>query len=493
MSTHNQVNLNIDELKGFMKHIIENNRFLQSQGKNSVSVEVIGESGIGKTSSVLQLANEQGLNMVKLNLAQIEELGDLVGFPIRQFQMCKQADTKAVASAPKKKVAKKKKQQVEKEITVMEKQMVEEFEVKLVKKQVFENGRFSTKEVEVKTPVMVEKEVPVTKTVTEDVEVEEMVEMEIENLSVSDDAQYGECIWADEHAVEEYIKRGYEFTGNKQMAYCPPQWIADKTGGGILILDDWNRADIRFIQAVMELVDRQEYISWKLPKDWHIILTANPDNGDYLVNSIDTAQRTRFISVNLKYDVDVWAKWAETANIDSRCINFMLMHPELVTDKINARSITNFFNSISSLESFENSLPLIQMIGEGSVGSEFSSLFTMFINNKLDKMINPKDILLHENEAYVIGELRSTIGRDADYRADIASIMATRIINYSLAYAEKSPISTKEINRLIRLATDEETFTNDIKYHLVKKIINGNKQKFQKMLTNPEVVKMATK
>lgn len=493
MSTHNQVNLNIDELKDFMKHIIENNRFLQAQGKNSVSVEVIGESGIGKTSSVLQLANELNLNLVKLNLAQIEELGDLVGFPIRQFQMCKQAEAKPLAQPAKKKVAKKKKEQVAKEVTVMEKQMVEEFEVKLVKKQVFENGRFTTKDVEVKTPVMVEKEVPVTKTVMEDVEVDEMVEVEIENLSVSDDAQYGECIWADEHAVEEYIKRGYEFTGNKQMAYCPPQWIADKTGGGILVLDDWNRADVRFIQAVMELVDRQEYISWKLPKDWHIVLTANPDNGDYLVNSIDTAQRTRFISVNLKYDVDVWAKWAETTNIDSRCINFMLMHPELVTDKINARSITNFFNSISSIQSFENSLPLIQMIGEGSVGSEFSSLFTMFINNKMDKMINPKDILLHENEAYVIGELRSTIGRDGNYRADIASIMATRVINYSIAYAEKNPIGNKEINRLIRLATDEETFTNDIKYHLVKKIINGNKQKFQKMLTNPEVVKMATK
>jgi len=108
-------------------------------------------------------------------------------------------------------------------------------------------------------------------------------------------------------------------------------------------------------------------------------------------------------------------------------------------------------------------------------------------------MLSPKDILLHESEAYIIGELRNTIGRDANYRADIASIMATRIINFSISYAEKNPISQKEIDRLIRLSTDEDTFTNDIKYHIVKRVINGNKQKFQKMLTNPEVVKMATK
>lgn len=240
-------------------------------------------------------------------------------------------------------------------------------------------------------------------------------------------------------------------------------------------------------------MDRQEYISWKLPKDWHIILTANPDNGDYLVNSIDTAQRTRFISVNLKYDVDVWAKWAEKSQIDNRCINFMLMHPELVTSNVNARSITNFFNSISSIENFEDNLPLIQMIGEGSVGTEFSSLFTMFINNKLDKMLSPKDMILHDNEAYIMGELRNIIGRDDAYRADIASILATRVVNYSIFYAEGNAVNKKVIDRLIRLVTDEDTFTNDLKYHMVKGILNGNKQKFQKMLTNADVIKMASK
>jgi len=71
--------------------------------------------------------------------------------------------------------------------------------------------------------------------------------------------------------------------------------------------------------------------------------------------------------------------------------------------------------------------------------------------------------------------------------------MGTRIINYSLYHAEKVGITQKEIDRLTRLVTDEETFANDIKYHVVKKILNGNKQKFQKMMTNPEVVKMAMK
>lgn len=145
-----QVNLNIDELKDFIKHIVDNNRFLQSERKNPVAIEVVGDSGIGKTSTILQIADEIGLDCVKLNLAQIEELGDLVGFPIRQFEVCKD----------------------------------------------------------------------------------------------------GDCMWADEHAVEDYTRRGYQFTGQKRMSYCPPEWIADKKDGGILILDDWNRADKQIIQAI---------------------------------------------------------------------------------------------------------------------------------------------------------------------------------------------------------------------------------------------------
>jgi hypothetical protein len=385
------VSLNVNELKDFLKHIIENNRFLQEQGKSPVSTEVIGESGIGKTSAIIQLAKELDLNFVKLNLAQIEEIGDLVGFPIRQFEV-----------------------QINNELT-----------------------------------------------------------------------------WVDEHAFDEYLKLGYNSTGKNRMSYCPPEWISNKSNGGILLLDDWNRADVRFIQAVMELIDRQQYISWSLPKDWHIILTANPDNGDYLVNSIDNAQKTRFISVQLKFDIDCWAKWAEENDIDGRCINFLLLHPELITTNINSRSVSMFFNSISSLESFDKSLPLIQMIGEGSVGSEFSSMFSMFINNKLDKMISPENIF-KQDEKYVNNTLKSLVGKDTKYRADIASTLSTRISNYLDIYSKNNTVDKSIIERLSLIVT-EEVFTTDICYNMVKSIYNNNQSKFKTMMMDKDLVKYIMK
>ena len=387
-----QTQLNVEELKDFIKHMVKNNQHIQSEGKVPVAINIEGDAGLGKTSAIMQLGDELEMQVVKLNLSQLEELGDLVGFPVKEFQ--------------------------------------------------------------------------------------------IQNAE-------GKTTWINESQINAASTKGYKVV-SKRMSHAAPEWIEGKGEGGFLILDDYTRADSRFMQATMEILDRQEYVSWKLPKNWHVILTTNPDNGDYNVTSLDVAQKTRFISVELKYDSDVWAKWAEHASIDGRCINFMLMHPELVTQKVNPRSITTFFNAISSIEKFDSDLPLIQMIGEGSVGVDFSSMFTMFINNKLDKIIMPKDIL-EKDEQYVLNTLINAVGQDDDFRADISSVIATRIINYSLALAEKGGIGQPIIDRLSLLSTECEAFTDDLKYYMVKEIVNGNKPKFQKMMMNQKVVKMAVK
>ena len=390
-----QVKLNIDELKNFMQHMVKNNQHIQAQGKVPVAVNVEGEAGLGKTSSILQLAKELSMSVIKLNLSQIEELGDLVGFPFKEF--------------------------------------------------------------------------------------------EVENKD-------GKKKWVQESLLDTYIKGGFRPTSQSRMSHASPEWIQGQGEGGFLILDDYTRADHRFMQATMELIDRQEYISWKLPKNWHIILTTNPDNGDYNVTSLDIAQKTRFISVEVDFDVSVWAKWAETAGIDSRCINFMLMHPEVIGKSVNPRSITTFFNAISSIQKFEEELPLIQMIGEGSVGDEVASLFTMFINNKLDKIISPQDIMTNQSEPYVIGALSSAVGKDDAFRADISSVITTRIVNFCLNYAEShTSVPELMINRLIKLSTDCESFTDDLRYYMIKEIVSGNKVKFQKLMMNNAVVKMAVK
>jgi nucleoside-triphosphatase THEP1 len=388
----NQVQLNIDELKQFINHMVKNNQHIQSEGKIPVTINISGDAGLGKTSAILQLAQEKNMEMVKLNLAQFEELGDLVGFPVKEYQ--------------------------------------------------------------------------------------------VKNSE-------GKTLWITEQEIETASSKGYRVVA-KRMSHAAPEWIQGKKEGGFLILDDFTRADHRFMQAVMEICDRQEYASWKLPNNWHVILTTNPDNGDYNVTSLDVAQQTRFISVALKYDVNVWARWAEDIGIDGRCINFMLMNPEMVTQRVNPRSITNFFNAISSIDKFDEELPLIQMIGEGSVGADFSSMFVMFINNKLDTLISPEDIMT-KDEKGVFETLEAIVGIEDNFRADLSSVMATRIINYCLTKAKTQGVPDSMITRLSKITTTCTAFTDDLKYYISKELLGGNKTKFAKLMLNPKVANMVIK
>jgi nucleoside-triphosphatase THEP1 len=385
--------LNVDELKGFLKHMVTNNQYIQNEGKIPVAINIEGDAGLGKTSAIVQLGKEMEMDVVKINLSQIEELGDLVGFPVKEFK--------------------------------------------------------------------------------------------IQNKE-------GKSTWIMEAQVDAAMKKGYKVV-EKRMAHAAPEWIQGRTEGGFLVLDDYTRADHRFMQATMEILDRQEYISWSLPKNWHVILTTNPDNGEYQVTSLDDAQKTRFISTEVKFDANVWARWAEKVNIDGRCINFLLMNPEIVTQKVNPRSITTFFNSISSIQKFEDELPLINMIGDGSIGEEPSALFAMFINNKLDKLISPEQILTNDDWNYVKGSLTGCIGKDDDFRADISSIISTRIINFASITADKGSVPQKMIDRIISLVTDCDSFTDDLRYYMVKEILNGHKAKFSKLMLNQKVVKMTVK
>lgn len=386
-----QLELNAEELKGVLTHLIKNNIEIQKEGKKPIAVNVEGESGIGKTSAIMELAAELDMDFVKLNLSELEEVGELAGFPVKEFSVIKEGTEKYVS----------------------------------------------------------------------------------------------------ENMLPLYAKAKWAPTGKHRMGYAQPQWIANKSKPVILLLDDFSRANHMFMQAIMELCDRQEFVSWKLPKGSTIILSSNPDNGSYNVTTLDTAQQSRFMNLYMRFDIDVWGRWAEKDEVDTRCVNFLLMNPELVTERYNSRAYITFFNSIKTVKDFEKELPLIQMLGEGAIGPEGSTMFTSFINNKLDKIISPKEILTHVNESYVVGELNSCVNVAGSHRADISSVIATRVVNYALNLADKGSISNDIITRLIKLTTTCEAFNDDLKYYLIKELIAGNKIKFSKMLNNTLVAKMA--
>ncbi|MEM6380698.1 MAG: AAA family ATPase, partial [Bacteroidota bacterium] len=155
----------------------------------------------------------------------------------------------------------------------------------------------------------------------------------------------------------------------KRTVFRKPAWVPEDFGPGILLLDDFNRADDRIIRGLMPLLQDGQTVSWGLPPDWHIVLTANPDNGDYSVTPLDASLLTRMLHVELIFDLNSWANWATNYRIPSLLIDFVLLYPDLIDhERTTARSLVQFFDSLQGLNQTKSQKALISVLAQGFIG-----------------------------------------------------------------------------------------------------------------------------
>ena len=401
--TSNEMTLN--EFKEVFSYLLDNNKQLEDKGLRPIAVGLEGEAGTGKTSIVMQLAEEKGMTLCKLNLSQLEEVGDLTGFPIKEYEVAW-----------------------------------------------MENGQIKDRRW--------------------------MPEIQTKNLDIR-----------------------LKLTGKVRMPYAPPAWLPteENSNGVILFLDDYTRANSMFMQATMEIINSVNYISWKLPKYTSVVLSSNPDNGQFSVTSLDDAQKTRFINFNIKFNIEDWAKWAEESEIDGRAINFALYHGNEIFKKhnnvqtVNSRSYTTFCKAISGLKDWNNpeTLALILQISKGCFLNDkdniIGTLFTTFIANKLDRLIQPKD-MIELSWDILKPKMRSCVYDNDNFRPEIASILTIRFMNYILhLFDTKGGIKESVVyDRILDIVNnDEMLFSEDLIFHLVKTLITKYPGRTGKLLMNP--------
>jgi hypothetical protein len=209
-------------------------------------------------------------------------------------------------------------------------------------------------------------------------------------------AQFEEM--GDLHGMPNVIDPDPTVAGDEFTVYSPPEWVPKEEGPGILLLDDINRADDRILRGCMQLLQNFELSSWKLPPKWQIVVTANPEGGDYSVTPMDGAMITRMLHVTLKFDAKIWAEWAEKASVDPRGIAFVLTYPELINDeRTTPRSLSHFFSQIQNLPDLKAKLPIVEALALSSLDDITCSSFISFINDDLSELLDPSEILNAEN------------------------------------------------------------------------------------------------
>lgn len=87
--------ITLGEFKNLLKYLIDNNRVRYEMGCTPIAIGIEGPAGIGKTESIKQVAEELDYGYIRLNLAELEEISDLTGFPVKEY---KTIDGKWIAS-----------------------------------------------------------------------------------------------------------------------------------------------------------------------------------------------------------------------------------------------------------------------------------------------------------------------------------------------------------------------------------------------------------
>jgi hypothetical protein len=267
--------------------------------------------------------------------------------------------------------------------------------------------------------------------------------------------------------------------------FVPPDWVPKNEGPGILLIDDVNRADDRILRGIMQLLQNYELVSWKMPAKWHIILTANPDGGDYSVTPMDFAMLTRMLHITLTFDVKSWARWAEMNDIDPRGINFVLSYPEIVSgERTTPRTLVQFFDNIKRINDLKKELPLVKTLADACLDSTTVASFIAFINQDLNKLIAPEEILKAKNFDDIYQRIKKVVDKETK-RLDVLSVICTRLVNFLTAKEKK--ISKNEIKNLKDFLL-MDFMPNDMRLIMAQELVKSNNTK--EILSEPAIGKL---
>ena len=431
-----------NQVKTFIKNVIESNTFNQQRGITPIAIEVEGIPGIGKTSIMKQIAKELDAHFFLDSFAQNTDPGELTGFPV--------AETK-----------------------------------------VTRDGK------------------------------EEWVSNNILTHYIT--AGYSVCSgdsYRTSYAMPKKIKEMWEIRNNYEsnLAKFEAGEITEKPVEPIImyIIDDAFRANPLIMQASMEIMESQTCGSWSLPKNTHVILTNNPDDGNYQVSSADKAMSDRYITIKMVWSHEDWSEQAEN-KIDGRCIIFVLKHHDTFSTKldenglipdnyVSPRMLEKFFNLISHIDDFTNaeSKTKISMLGASSIGSKLTGEFIAFINESGHTLPSPEDLLIKYSDDKFVSTLEEVVGSVDDIKKmnkAAISIITRRIKNYLVNKTDKIDAKTVEkmSDRIIKLV-DSKQITSDLATFLLNVFQQNNfnknpnlKQIFKKVGVNPSYTKIMLK
>jgi len=301
--------------------------------------------------------------------------------------------------------------------------------------------------------------------------------------------------WIPIDVVEGYQREGWEVvhSAGVRMMYAAPDWVPREPGPAILLLDDWNRASVRIIKGIMQLLQNYAMVSWSLPPGCNIVMTGNPDEQDYLVTSIDSAILTRIRSVTLKHDSKEWSVWATGAGVDPRLISYVLQYPEMMIgpERTNPRTLAEFGRNlvrIPDVKTKENQKRFI-MMGNALLDEDTVRSAMVFFERDVQMVVPPEAILA--GESWVSKHIADLMKADkrGEKRVDVMGVICDRLFAFvAQPGTEPTKKSVENFQNFLTLDTIPEDLRHNLCLRVSRVRDDGRMQKW--IMHNQLLVKM---
>jgi len=170
------------------------------------------------------------------------------------------------------------------------------------------------------------------------------------------------------------------------------------------------------------------------------------------------------------FDVKAWAAWALANDIDSRGIDFVLTYPESITGgRTTPRSITSFFEQIKKIDDLKANLDLVSVLARSALDDVTVASFISFVNDNLEQLISPTQILDAESFEPIGLRLEELAGHGS-VRVDRLATICTRL--YLELTREGYAPGPRHADNLVAFLL-HESLPNDLRFSLHRDLVQA--------------------
>jgi MoxR-like ATPase len=165
--------------------------------------------------------------------------------------------------------------------------------------------------------------------------------------------------------------------------YYPPAFLPT-AGEGLLLMEELNRCPVYMRAPCLTLLTMRAVGDYRLPAGWLPAAAINPSEGDYEVDDLDPALRSRFVQVEVEADQQEWLAWARSGGVHPAVLDYVASDAEIFSSPESNPRAWAYVSAVLHAEAkAQPSQDTLRAAVVGLVGEQRGAAFLGFLKQRL--------------------------------------------------------------------------------------------------------------